>query len=96
MAAVPAEGVTRPSSMRSVVVLPAPFGPRKAVTVPSPTLKLRSSTAVAAPKRLVSPRASMTGMPDNSLIDRKDATVAGTSTTEATARAMIVLACWPG
>ena len=34
MVAVPAVGVTRLSSMRSVVVLPAPFGPRKPVTRP--------------------------------------------------------------
>ena len=40
--------------MRIVVVLPAPFGPRKPVTCPGRTVKLRSSTAVTAPNRLVS------------------------------------------
>ena len=34
MVAVPAVGVTRPSSIRSVVVLPAPLGPRNPVTLP--------------------------------------------------------------
>jgi len=54
MVAVPDVGVTSPSSIRSVVVLPAPFGPRNPVTVPGRTAKVRSSTAVTAPKRLVS------------------------------------------
>ena len=34
MVAVPPVGVTRPSSIRRVVVLPAPLGPRKPVTAP--------------------------------------------------------------
>ena len=42
---VPAVGVTSPSSIRRVVVLPAPFGPRKPVIRPGSTAKLRSSTA---------------------------------------------------
>ena len=42
-----------------VVVLPAPFGPRKPVTRPGRTVKLRSSTAVTAPKRLLSPSTSI-------------------------------------
>ena len=41
--------------MRSVVVLPAPLGPRKPVTDPGSTVKLRSSTARTVPKVLVSP-----------------------------------------
>ena len=52
-------GRTRPSSMRRVVVLPAPLGPRKPVIRPGSTSKLRSSTAVKVPKRLVRPRTSM-------------------------------------
>ena len=36
-----------------VVVLPAPLGPRKPVTFPSLTVKLRSSTARTDPNRLV-------------------------------------------
>ena len=32
----PSVGVTRPSSIRSVVVLPAPLGPRNPVTRPAP------------------------------------------------------------
>src|SRR6266540_693037 len=53
MVALPASGVTSPSSIRSVVVLPAPFGPRNPVIDPWSTVKLRSSTAVTAPKRIV-------------------------------------------
>src|SRR6516164_10761963 len=53
MVAVPLVGAARPSSIRSVVVLPAPLGPRKPVTRPGPTSKLRPSTAVTVPYRLV-------------------------------------------
>ena len=56
--AVPRVGVTSPSSIRSVVVLPAPLGPRKPVTEPGSTVKLRSSTARTVPKDLVRPRTS--------------------------------------
>ena len=51
----------QPRSVRSVVVLPEPFGPRKPVIVPRCTSKLRSSTAVTAPKRFVNPRTEMAG-----------------------------------
>src|SRR5687767_8439567 len=44
--------------MRRVVVLPAPFGPRKPVTEPGATEKLRSETARTSPKDLVRPRTS--------------------------------------
>src|SRR6266487_847642 len=53
MVAVPLVGVTRASRQRRVVVLPAPLGPRKPVTVPGSTSKLRSSTARTLPKNLV-------------------------------------------
>src|SRR6476661_3487190 len=59
MVAVPAVGRTRPSSMRSVVVLPLPFGPRKPVIRPDSTVKVSSSTAVKVPNRLVSPAISI-------------------------------------
>ena len=48
MLAVPAVGVMNPASMRMVVVLPAPLGPRKPSTSPGLTSKLTSSTAVSA------------------------------------------------
>ena len=38
---------------RIVVLLPEPFGPRKPVTRPGCTSKLRSSTASTRPKRFV-------------------------------------------
>ena len=47
--------------MRSVVVFPAPFGPRKPVTVPGSSANDRSSTATSLPKRLVSESATTTG-----------------------------------
>jgi hypothetical protein len=39
--------------MRTVVVLPAPFGPRKPKTSPAATVNETSSTAIRSPKRLV-------------------------------------------
>jgi hypothetical protein len=39
--------------MRTVVVLPAPFGPRRPNSSPPRTFKLRLSTAVKCPKTLV-------------------------------------------
>ena len=51
--AVPLSARARPRINRKVVVLPAPFGPRKPVTTPGWTSKLRSSTAVFWPKRFV-------------------------------------------
>src|ERR1700722_12727197 len=42
-----------------VVVLPAPFGPRKPVTFPGVTLNDRSLTAIFSPYLLLSPRTSI-------------------------------------
>src|SRR3954453_14768142 len=53
--AVPALAGTRPVITRIVVVLPAPFGPRKPVTVPGSRAKDTSSTTVRLPYCLVSP-----------------------------------------
>ena len=47
--AVPEVGAVRPSSIRSVVDLPAPLAPTKPVIDPGSRAKLRSSTAVTAP-----------------------------------------------
>src|SRR5215831_5497770 len=44
---------------RIVVVLPAPFGPRKPVTLPGSMPNVRSSTATLSPYRFVSPRTSI-------------------------------------
>ena len=46
---------------RIVVVLPAPFGPRKPVTLPGSMPNDRSSTAILAPYRFVRPRTSIMG-----------------------------------
>src|SRR4051812_30112229 len=47
-----------PRTIRSVVVFPAPFGPRKPVTEPGSTVKVRSDTAWTGPKDLESPLTS--------------------------------------
>src|SRR6476469_1128065 len=59
MVADPPVGRIRPSNMRRVVVFPAPLGPRKPVMRPGSTVKLRLSTAVKLPNRLVSSRTSI-------------------------------------
>ena len=46
---VPSVGVIRPISIRSVVVLPAPFGPSRPSTWPGSTRKERSFTATKPP-----------------------------------------------
>src|SRR4029450_11091321 len=62
MVALPSVGSTRPSSMRSVVVLPAPLGPRNPVTVPCATSKLRLSNPPTTPQPLVNPYTPITAM----------------------------------
>src|SRR5262245_42784573 len=42
--------------MRSVVVLPAPLGPRSPKTSPARMSSVRSRTATSSPKRLLTPR----------------------------------------
>ena len=54
----PLLGLASPSSIRSVVVLPAPFGPRKPVIVPGSSANERESTASTEPNRLVSESAT--------------------------------------
>src|SRR6476660_2247317 len=67
MVAVPAVGVTRLSSIRRVVVLPAPFGPRKPVTRPASTVNDRSSTARTFLYTLVRPDTTICPMDTPSL-----------------------------
>src|SRR6478672_3265364 len=56
----PLSGDTQPI-IRIVEVLPAPFGPRNPNDSPAATSKSTASTATNSPKRLVSPRAWMSG-----------------------------------
>jgi hypothetical protein len=51
MNAAPAEGESRVPSVRTIVVLPAPFGPRNPNTSPCPTSKETSSKATRSPNR---------------------------------------------
>src|SRR3712207_3625658 len=55
ISAVPDVAGISPVIIRIVVVLPAPFGPRKPVTVPDSSSKDTSSTTVRSPYFLVSP-----------------------------------------
>lgn len=48
-------GVTKPRAARIVVDFPAPFDPRKPVTLSSSAVKLALSSTVLRPKRLVRP-----------------------------------------
>src|SRR5262249_47020997 len=50
----PSDGSRMPQSIRRVVVLPEPFGPRKPYSSPAWTTRSTWSTAVNAPNRLVS------------------------------------------
>src|SRR4051812_2485093 len=52
----------RPTSMRMVVVFPAPFGPRKPKTRPSLSSKETLSTIVRLPMTFVSPEATSVGV----------------------------------
>ena len=61
ISASPWDGFASPSSMRRVVVLPAPFGPRNPVIVPGSSANERLSTAVSLPNRFVSDSARTTG-----------------------------------
>ena len=45
----PAVGRSSPTIIRIVVDLPAPFGPRKPVTMPGRTVNVSASTAVLSP-----------------------------------------------
>src|SRR3954454_3570610 len=63
MVTLPDVAGVRPTITRIVVVLPAPFGPRKPVTVPGTQLKLMLSTAVNVPYFLVSPCTSIMAPP---------------------------------
>src|SRR5213083_95519 len=57
MVTLPAVGRMRPTSMRMVVVFPAPFGPRKPKTSPGWRSKETESTMVRFPMTLVRLRA---------------------------------------
>ncbi len=58
--ACPASGFSRVASTRTAVVLPAPFGPSRARTLPRSAARSTPASAWVLPKRLVSPSASMT------------------------------------
>src|SRR4051812_33107679 len=63
MVARPEVGGVRPTAIRKVVDLPAPFGPRKPVTRPGRAVKLTSSTAVNGPYFLLSASILITSTP---------------------------------
>jgi hypothetical protein len=57
---IPASASKRPSSMRTSVVLPAPFSPKSANTVPDGTLSVAPSTALNLPNDFETPLTSIT------------------------------------
>src|SRR5262250_213703 len=59
----PASGMSRPRMSRSTVDLPEPLEPRSTCTVPAATSSDTSSRATRSPKRLVTPRSSITTRP---------------------------------
>ena len=59
--AEPDVGAMSVPSVRTVVVLPAPFGPRKPNTSPRPTSNETSSKATRSPNRLLSPTTDTAG-----------------------------------
>src|SRR5687768_8575790 len=75
MRASPVSGSDSPTSIRIVVDLPAPLGPRKPVTVPGSQRKVTSETTVRPPSCLVIRSASI--MAADSRIARAPTTVAG-------------------
>ena len=48
MTMVPVVGVSNPATMRKVVVLPQPLGPRNETNSPRVTSRLKSATAIAS------------------------------------------------
>ena len=58
----PASGAMKPAIMRSSVVLPQPDGPSIEKKLPRATLKESASTAACPAKRLLTERASRSGV----------------------------------
>ena len=52
MTTVPAVGSSKPATMRSIVVLPQPEGPRNETNSPCSMARLKSLTTVTSPKDL--------------------------------------------
>src|SRR4051812_7371910 len=80
MVARPEVGGVRPTAIRKVVDLPAPFGPRKPLTRPGRAVKLTSSTAVNGPYFLLSDSILITGTPWPPGCTRHIREIAGTCT----------------
>src|SRR5437763_8990455 len=59
---VPAVGRRKPSTVSTVVVLPAPLGPRRATTWPASAVNETPSTAVTGPYRTTRPETSTAGI----------------------------------
>jgi hypothetical protein len=64
--------------MRSVVVLPAPLGPRKPVMLPAATSNDNPSTATRSSKRFVRSIAEMAAMDSTAILAREPLRVVGT------------------
>src|SRR5438105_7086122 len=76
--AVPAVGRTNVENNRTVVVFPAPLGPRKPNTSPAATSKVTSSMAGREPNLLVSSRARIAAcIEDDECNDESNAALGG-------------------
>src|SRR3954451_15121564 len=77
--ALPPSGRSRVASTRTMVVFPAPFGPRSPWTVPSSTARSTPSSATVEPNRLTTPSAwtapSAMPLPDREHVDDRVGTV---------------------
>src|SRR6218665_1133740 len=60
---LPASARAKPATHLTKVLLPAPFSPSRACTLPGSTFRLTWSIAVKLPKRLVSPQISSSSAP---------------------------------
>src|ERR1044071_1524831 len=74
----PASGCSSPATRRGVVVLPARVGPRRTKNSPSAMVRSIWSTAVTAPKRLVSPDSAISAMAGSFQERRADGAARGT------------------
>src|SRR6059058_3646810 len=67
--ASPEVGRSRPASMRSRVVLPSPFGPKRARHSPGANVKVTPATARRRPNSRVSSATSTTGAPPDGILE---------------------------
>ena len=63
----PSSGTSKPAIIRRVVVLPQPLGPSSEKNSPSPMARFTSRTALALPKRLLTPSSAIATLPSSGM-----------------------------